>query len=41
MKNCLKKQKNMIVKLRNQEKIINYKKLSFKRDKYFGLDFSD
>ena len=31
--------KNIITKLNNQEKIINDKKLSFKRDKYFGFDF--
>ena len=31
--------KNVIVKLSNQEKIIEYKKLSFKRDKKLGFDF--
>ena len=33
--------KNVLVKFSNQGKIISYKKLSFKRDKYFGFDFSD
>ena len=33
--------KNMITKLSNQEKIINYKKLSFKKDKILECDFSD
>ena len=31
----------MVAKLSNQEKIINYKKLSFKRDKNLKFDFSD
>ena len=33
--------KNMITKLNNQEKNINYKKLNFRRDKYLGFHFSD
>ena len=31
----------MLTKLYNQEKIINYEKLSFKRDKNLEFDFSD
>ena len=31
----------MLVKLNNQEKIIDYRKLDFKRHKNFGFEFSD
>ena len=33
--------KNVLAKLSNQEKIIEYRKLSFKRDKKIGFDFRD
>ena len=33
--------KNVLAKLSNQEKIIKYKKLSFKRDKKLEFDFRD
>ena len=33
--------KNMLSKLSNQEEIINYRKLRFKRDKKLDFDFTD
>ena len=41
MKNCLKKQKNILYTLSNQEKSINYNRLLFRRDKNLEFDFKD